>query len=192
MFEAMAAFNLNEHLSGATWGDAESRGYQRAVAPDRRPYRTKDGWLGVLPYTPTHWTKVMQEIGHPEILENAWFRDPTERSKNFDKLYATMAEVLQKRTTAEWLEVFSRLDVPHAPVRSPTDLLNDPHLAAVGFFKPNFATETPMVRTLRQAVGFADLKCSTDIPPPALGADTEAVLREAGCTEAEIKAARTG
>lgn len=190
MFEAMVAFNLNEHLSGATWGDAESRGYQRAVAPDRRPYRTKDGWLGVLPYTPAHWAKVMEEIGRPEILENAWFRDPTERSRNFDKLYATMAEALQKRTTAEWLEVFSRLDVPHAPVRSPTDLLNDPHLAAVGFFRPNFSTETPMVRTLRQAVGFADLERSADRPPPALGADTEAVLREAGCTEAEIKAAR--
>lgn len=190
MFEAMAAFNLNEHLSGATWGAPESHGYQRAVAPDRRPYRTKDGWLGVLPYTPTHWTKVMQEIGHPEIVESAWFRDPTERSRNFDKLYATLATALEKRTTAEWLKVFARLDVPHAPVRSPTDLLNDPHLAAVDFFKPNFAGETPIVRTLRQPVAFGDLERTKDIPPPLLGADTDAVLREAGCTEQEIAAAR--
>lgn len=190
MFEAMAAFNLNEHLSGATWGDPVSLGYQRAVAADRRPYRTKDGWLGVLPYTPTHWTKVLQEIGHPEIAESAWFRDPTERSKNFDKLYSVLAAALELRTTAEWLGVFARLDVPHAPVRSPTDLLSDPHLAAVDFFKPSFAGETPVVRTLRQPVVFGDLDRTQDVPPPLLGADTDAVLREAGCTEQEIAAAR--
>ena len=76
-------------------------------------------------------------------------------------------------------------------MRSPTDLLNDPHLAAVNFFTPNFSGETPVVRTLRQPVMFGDLPRSPDLPPPLLGADTESVLRAAGCTEAEIKAVRT-
>ena len=190
MFEAMTAFNLNEHLSGATWGDAETSGYQRATARDRRPYQTKDGWLGVLPYTAAHWAKVLAEIGKPDVVETSWFRDPTERSRNFDKLYGYLAEALPSRTTAEWLETFSRLDVPHAPVRSATDLLNDPHLAAVNFFTPNFASETPIVRTLRQPVDFDGLKQSPDLPPPLLGADTECILRDAGCTESEIAAAR--
>jgi len=190
MFEAMTAFNLNEHLSGATWGDAETSGYQRATASDRRPYQTKDGWLGVLPYTAAHWAKVLAEIGKPDVVETSWFRDPTERSRNFDKLYGYLAEALPSRTTAEWLETFSRLDVPHAPVRSATDLLNDPHLAAVNFFTPNFASETPIVRTLRQPVDFDGLKQSPDLPPPLLGADTECILRDAGCTESEIAAAR--
>ena len=190
MFEAMVAFNMNEHLSGATWGDAETSGYQRAVARDRRPYRTKDGWLGVLPYTPAHWAKLMTEIGRPEFVEAAWFKDPTERSRNFETLYAALAEILPTRTTADWHEILTRLDVPHAPVQSLSDLLVDPHLAAVQFFKPNFASETPVVRSLRQPVGFGDLALLPDLPPPLLGADTEAVLRDAGCTEAEIAAAK--
>ena len=189
MFETMVSFNLNEHLSGATWGEAESSGYQRATAKDRRPYRTKDGWVAVLPYTPVHWAKMLAEVGKPEVVETAWFRDPTERSRNFDKLYAMVVEALPSRTTAEWLQVFKRLDVPHAPVRSPTDLLADPHLEAVGFFTPNFGSDTPVVRTLRQPVGFDELELSPDLPPPMLGADTEAVLKEAGCSAAEIAAA---
>jgi crotonobetainyl-CoA:carnitine CoA-transferase CaiB-like acyl-CoA transferase len=75
-------------------------------------------------------------------------------------------------------------------VRTPSDLLKDPHLADVGFFKPNFAHDTPVTRTLRQAVNVEALPVEPDLPPPALGADTAEVLRKAGCSEAEIASAR--
>ncbi|HRK18944.1 MAG TPA: CoA transferase [Hyphomicrobiaceae bacterium] len=186
MFETMVAFNLNEHLSGATWGDDGSRGYQRAVARDRRPYQTKDSWVAVLPYTPAHWARVLKELGHGDVVESAWFKDPTERSRNFDKLYGILAKELPKRTTEEWLAVFDRLDVPNAPVRSPTDLIHDPHLAAVDFFTPNFGSPTPVKRTLRAPVVFGDIEVKPDKPPPMLGADTEALLREVGLDAADI------
>ena len=188
MFEAMAAFNLNEHLHGATFGQDDWLGYQRALAKDRRPYQTKDGWMAVLPYTPAHWGKVLAEIGRGEMLQTAWFKDPTERSRNFDKLYGALADALATRTTGEWLATFTRLDVPHAPVRTPKDLLSDPHLAAVGFFEPNFTGDPPIQRTLRNPITFDELPVTQDRPPPMHGADTAAVLREAGCSEAEIAA----
>jgi crotonobetainyl-CoA:carnitine CoA-transferase CaiB-like acyl-CoA transferase len=190
MFETMVAFNLNEHLHGATFGQDDWLGYQRALAKDRRPYRTADGWIGVLPYTPSHWVKVLAEIGRPEIAETTWFKDPTERSRNFDKLYGALAEALPQRTTAQWLATFARLDIPHAPVRTPHALLSDPHLEAVSFFKPNFAGDPPLQRTLRSPVVFNGVPTEKDRPPPLLGADTAAVLREVGCTEAEIAAVR--
>ncbi len=189
MFEAMSAFNLNEHLSGATWGDDNTTGYQRVLARDRRPYKTKDGWLGVLPYTAAHWVKFFAEIGRAHLSEEIWFTNATERSRNFEKLYGLLAEVMPQRPTAEWIAVFERLDIPHSVVKSPADLLADPHLASVNFFTPNFATETPVQRTLRQPISFDGLDKTPDLPPPLLGADTEAVLRAAGLTEAEINAA---
>jgi crotonobetainyl-CoA:carnitine CoA-transferase CaiB-like acyl-CoA transferase len=189
MFETMTGFMLNEHLSGATWGDNETVGYQRVVARDRRPYQTKDGWIAVLPYTPQHWAKVLAEMGRPDVVESAWFKDPTERSQSFDKLYGLLAELMPTRTTAEWIDVFSRLDVPHSPIRTPTDLIHDPHLNAVGFFTPNFAVDTPVKRSLRAPILFGDVPVEPDLPPPLLGADTDAVLREAGLTEVEITAA---
>ena len=71
-------------------------------------------------------------------------------------------------------------------MRLPADLLTDPHLADVGFFTPNFAQATPVLRTLRQPVNVEAMTEHADIPPPLLGVDTADVLREAGCSEAAI------
>jgi crotonobetainyl-CoA:carnitine CoA-transferase CaiB-like acyl-CoA transferase len=188
MFEAMVAFNLNEHLSGATFGDSTNTGYQRTMTPNRRPYRTADGWIGVLPYTPVHWVKALTEIGLGHVADEPWFKDPTERSRNFDRLYGFLADALPLRTSGDWIATFERLDIPSAPVRSVTDLLADPHLNAVGMFEPDFTAPTPVQKTLRSAITFDGLERRPDRPPPRLGADTESVLRDAGCTDAEIAA----
>jgi crotonobetainyl-CoA:carnitine CoA-transferase CaiB-like acyl-CoA transferase len=188
MFELMAAFSLCEHLGAATFEDGGKVGYVRVLSPSRKPYKTRDGWVGVLPYTERNWTKILHEIGRPDVAELAWFKDATERSKRVDELYALLAGALIARSTAEWLATFERLDVPHSPVRTPQELLSDPHLADVGFFETNFVGGTPVTRTLRQAVNVEDVAGERDLPPPPLGADTADVLRAAGCSEAEIGA----
>ena len=191
MFELMAAFSLSEHLSAATFEASGSVGYTRVLSRGRRPYKTKDGWVGVLPYTQRNWTKILHEIGRADVAEFDWFKNATERSRRVDDLYDMLATVLPSRTSAEWLALFKELDIPSQPVRRPSELLDDPHLADVGFFTPNFAQDTPVRRTLRQAVNIEALPVEPDLPPPALGADTAAVLRQAGCSEAEIANART-
>jgi crotonobetainyl-CoA:carnitine CoA-transferase CaiB-like acyl-CoA transferase len=188
MFELMAAFSLSEHMGTATFEEGGKVGYVRVLSPGRRPYQTRDGWVGVLPYSERNWTKILEEIGRPEVAELSWFRNATERSRRVDELYAILAEALPARTTADWIATFERLDIPHSPVRTPQELLGDKHLADVGFFDCNFSGETPVRRTLRQAVNVEDVASAADLPPPPLGADTEAVLREAGCSEAEIAA----
>jgi crotonobetainyl-CoA:carnitine CoA-transferase CaiB-like acyl-CoA transferase len=192
MYEAMAAFSLCEHLGAATFEENGNIGYVRVISPSRKPYRTSDGWVGVLPYSAPNWRKILAEIGRPDVAETAWFNDATERSRRVDELYDILAVAMTERTTAEWLATFERLDIPAQPVRLPRNLLEDPHLADVGFFEPRFAGKTPVIRTLRQAVNAEDLPSEPDLPPPLLGADTEAVLREAGLSDQEIAAVRPG
>ncbi|HEX5957325.1 MAG TPA: CoA transferase, partial [Hyphomicrobiaceae bacterium] len=188
MFELMAAFSLSEHLGAATFADDGDVGYARVLSRGRRPYKTRDGWVGVLPYSERNWTRILVEIGRADVIERPWFKSATERSRHIDELYDIIAEAMPQRTSAEWLATFERLDIPHSPVRSPQDLMGDGHLNDVGFFACNFAAETPVRRTLRQAVTMEGVETAPDLPPPGLGADTEAVLREAGCSEAEISA----
>jgi crotonobetainyl-CoA:carnitine CoA-transferase CaiB-like acyl-CoA transferase len=146
----------------------------------------------VLPYTQRNWTKILHEIGRADVAEFEWFKNATERSRRVDELYDMLAVAMVDRSTAEWLAIFERLDIPSQPVRLPNDLINDPHLNDVGFFKTNFADDTPVMRTLRQAVNVEAVEASPDLAPPLLGADTAAILREAGCTDAEIAAALSG
>jgi crotonobetainyl-CoA:carnitine CoA-transferase CaiB-like acyl-CoA transferase len=188
MFEAMAAFALTEHLAGATFEDNGEMGYHRALSTERRPYTTADGWIAVLPYTAEQWSRVLAEIGRPDIAKTAWFKDASERSRRIGELYELLSEVLLGKGTRAWLEVFDRLDVPCAPVNSPQSLLEDPHLAAVSFFEPRFASESPVRRTLSQAMTVADVAPAPDRPPPPLGADTRAVLADLGYSAEEIAA----
>ena len=46
-----------------------------------------------------------------------------------------------------------------------------------------------MKRVLRAPINYGDIPREQDLPPPLLGADTDAVLREIGLTDAEINAA---
>lgn len=186
MFELMAAFSLCEHLSYATFEEEGKVGYVRVISPSRRPYKTKDGWVAVLPYTERNWVKVLTEIGRSDVCDLPLVRNATERSRRVDELYDILAEALPSRTTEEWLATFVRLDIPSQPVRLPGDLLKDPHLADVDFFKANFASPTPVTRTLRQAMTVDDMIAAPDLAPPMLGADTAEILRQAGCTETEI------
>ena len=80
MYELMAAFSLCEHMAAATFEEDGKLGYVRVISPSRRPYKTSDGWVGVLPYSEANWRKILAEIDRLDVVETAWFRDATERS----------------------------------------------------------------------------------------------------------------
>jgi crotonobetainyl-CoA:carnitine CoA-transferase CaiB-like acyl-CoA transferase len=188
MFEAMAAFSLNEHLMGASFAADGATGYHRTLSQNRKPFPTKDGWIALLPYTLTQWTRVLTTLGREDITREAWFSNNAERSKRSDELYAIIASSLGSRTCEEWIATFEKADVPCGVVHTPDSLLDDPHLKAVGFYEPNFATETGIVRTLRQPVIFRGIEAEPDRAPPPLGADTRTLLTDLGYSDAEIGA----
>lgn len=186
MFEAMAAFILNEHLAEATFAMDGQVGYPRVLSPHRRPYRTLDGWIAVLPYTTEQWRRFLLEAGRGDVIDEAWFADSASRSAHIDRLYQIVAESLPLRSTAAWIEDLSRLDIPCSPVAGIADLLHDPHLADIGFFDVGEGYPPEIKRMLPQPVNFGGIAAREDRPPPPLGADTRAVLGSCGYSAHEI------
>jgi crotonobetainyl-CoA:carnitine CoA-transferase CaiB-like acyl-CoA transferase len=185
MLEAITSFVLNENLMGATFADQAPLGYHRTLSPNRKPYRTKDGWVAVLPYTSAQWGRVLKALGRDDVVAEPWFADDGERSKRSGDLYAVLGCALEARTSAEWLALFEQLDVPCGPVNSLEDLLTDPHLEAVGFFEPDYTGGPPVKRALRQPVLWRGVAREPDRMAPTLGADTVAILDELGYTPDE-------
>lgn len=188
MLEATAAFSLNENLMGASFEERAPLGYHRTLSRNRRPYPTKDGYIALLPYTAAQWRRVLDALGRQDLTSAPWFESNTERSKRSDELYAVLGAALTARASAEWLALFERLDVPCGPVHSLESLLDDPHLAEVGFFEPHFAEAAPNRRSLRQPVLWRGLAREPDRPAPGLGADSAALLAELGYDDQAIAA----
>ena len=176
MYETMASFMLVEHANGRMFSPPLGPAiYPRTVAPNRKPYPTKDGHVAVLIYNDKHW-KAFVEALQPEWNDES-FATLEQRAKQIDVMYGLIAETLLERTTAEWLELFRELQIPAAPIQTPDELFDDPHLNAVGFFE-TVETEHGPVRFPGVPTWFSRTPGEVAGPAPELGADTAEALVE--------------
>ncbi|TAK88323.1 MAG: CoA transferase [Betaproteobacteria bacterium] len=189
MFEHLLQLVLGEHLGGHTFepqhGDA---GYARMLAPDRRPYQTADGYVCALIYNDKQWKAFFDILGKPEMLKDPRFSTQEVRSKHYGEAYAFVAEELKKRTTAEWLEALERGDIPVQRMNSVADIVADPHLAAIGFFRTLEHPSEGRIHSMAVPSEWSASKPEYRRHAPRLGEHTREVLREAGLADGEIQA----
>jgi len=188
MFEGMLSVVLGEHLAGLQFEPAVGpAGYKRSLAQDRRPYRTKDGWLCAMVYNDKQWRAFFDAIGRPELLANdERFQTQNARLMHIEDVYGFLAAVLATRSCDEWLRLFEQADIPAARMAGIEDVLADEHVRATGFVRE---VEHPTEGTVR--VTAIPTEWSDSVPEhrshaPRLGEHTREVLREHGITADEI------
>ena len=185
MLETITAFNSIEMLGGHAFDPPIGpAGYKRMK--ERRPVRTKDGWLTMLPYSGENWCIFFEAVGHPECIEQFAVRDAVARAKNIDQIYNKMAEIAITRTTAEWEELLLHIDVPHAAFAKITEIAEQPHLKAVGMIATLDHPSEGKIRQARPSARFSDTPAEIHRMPPRLGEHSRAILREAGFTEEDV------
>lgn len=178
MFETMASFMLVEHANGALFAPRLGAAhYPRAVAPNRRPYRTRDGYIAALIYNDKQWALFVDAVRPPWAGEH--LATVAQRARDIDAVYARLADVFKERSTEEWLSLLRKLGIPAAPLRTPDELFDNPHLNAIGFFETVDSPFGP-VRFPGVPTWFSRTPGHVAGPAPELGADTDAVLRELG------------
>jgi crotonobetainyl-CoA:carnitine CoA-transferase CaiB-like acyl-CoA transferase len=188
MFETMVQFVVGDHMNGATFDPAIGpTGYPRLLSPNRKPFATKDGYVAVLPYNDTHWRKFFEAAGKADVLSNdPRFSDIGMRTKNIDELYAITANIISERTTAEWLDILEKADVPVMIVHSTDTILSDPHLADVGFFDIVDHPSEGRVRTTAIPSKWSKSSPSPIVGAPILGEHSREILVEAGLDDRAI------
>jgi crotonobetainyl-CoA:carnitine CoA-transferase CaiB-like acyl-CoA transferase len=181
MFEAIASFNLLEHLCDATFVPPTGRwGYPRQLDPLRQPMRTSDGYIAIAPYVDDRWVRFFEAAGHPEVLKEERFIDKATRRKNMSQMYEVAITIMPERSTTEWLRILKQANVPAIHVNEMDDLLDDPHLRATGLFRQReHPTEGAYVE-VRPPVRFSAFEYPDARHAAARGQHTDELNRELG------------
>jgi len=126
MIDVMTAFTLVEHAGPATTvPPLGPPGYGRILNPERRPQRTRDGWINVLAYTRQNYEDLFLAAGRDDLVQDERIRSARSRIAHADSLYAEVAAVLVDRTTAEWLEFCGDKGIPASPVPTLEELVDE-------------------------------------------------------------------
>jgi crotonobetainyl-CoA:carnitine CoA-transferase CaiB-like acyl-CoA transferase len=188
MFEHLLQIVLGEHLGGYTFDPQHGEaGYARMLAPDRRPYQTKDGYVCALIYNDKQWKAFFEVLGRPELFLSKEYSTQEARSKNYASAYAMVATEMKKRTTDEWIAALERADIPVQRMNSLADIVADPHLAATGFFRTVEHPTEGRLRSMAVPSEWSESAPEYRRHAPRLGEHTREVLREAGLTEERIE-----
>jgi crotonobetainyl-CoA:carnitine CoA-transferase CaiB-like acyl-CoA transferase len=172
MTDVMTAFMLVEHAGAATARPPQGPpGYQRILNPERRPQRTRDGWVSVLPYTRQNFEDIFRAGGREDLVTDERIATARGRIDHADDLYREVAGIVARRTTAEWLAFCHEAGVPASPVPTLDELVDalpeDDHPVAGPY------------KVIPQPVRFSAMPGPTVRRPAALsGEHTDEVMSE--------------
>jgi crotonobetainyl-CoA:carnitine CoA-transferase CaiB-like acyl-CoA transferase len=187
MFENVAAFVLAEHMGDLTFVPPRGKsGDARVLDPLAKPVATADGHICVSANTDAQAFALFDAIGRPELKGDPRFSSVKARLANVRAYFEMRAQGLRTRTTAEWLDILEKADVPAGRVHTIESLTADEHLDEVGFFR---TVEHPVEGEIIDlafpnrfsAGGREDFK-----PAPLMGGDSVEILREIGYSTGEI------
>ncbi|MEM8664825.1 MAG: CoA transferase [Pseudomonadota bacterium] len=147
-------------------------------------YPTADGEVIVMCVKPKFWELLAEELGLAALIDDPRFKTNADRFENRDALAAEMDAAFRKATTADWLARLSG-KVPVSPVRSLGDALDNDFFVSRGGAQSVPHPHAPDMRLVANPIR-PEGKVLPARAGPALGADTDACLRDAGYDEDEI------
>jgi crotonobetainyl-CoA:carnitine CoA-transferase CaiB-like acyl-CoA transferase len=149
------------------------------------PFRTKDGWLTIAPFTDAQFERLCTAVGHPE-----WWTGVPDRLERARGIMRGLAKLFPERTTSEWLTALEDADVPCGPVHSYETLFSDEEIVANESFTIYEHPDAGQVRAVNPGARLSETPMRIWRTPPRLGEHTEEILREAGFERSQLEELR--
>ncbi|SFC69089.1 Crotonobetainyl-CoA:carnitine CoA-transferase CaiB [Halobiforma haloterrestris] len=152
---------------------------------------TDDRWVFVGPSSQAQWERLCEALGL-QLHEEDRFETVDDRRRNEDALDDELQGVIGKLTADELVEGLHDVGVPVAPVQNVDEVPADEHLAATDALGEieTAEGESTSVSVPKLPLRSSQFQRPEPTDPPELGADTDAVLRDLGYSDAEIESLR--
>lgn len=151
-------------------------------------YRTADDeWVLLQVAGQPMFKRWCRLVGREELFDDPRFADDDTRWQHGDVLNDIMAAWCSDKTKAEVLELLDQAKMPAAPLHSTQDVLDDPHVQAMGYLKrmpfPGAFRDVPIIETpFRMSATPGSIRHRA----PLLGEHTDEVLGEIGYQAGQI------
>ena len=189
MFETMAAFVLQEHLAQHSFDPPVGPpGDLRLLSPHNKPVKTADGWIAFTINTDPQVRAFLKATDREHLLDDPRFTTVAGRARHVAAWFEIRGAALTSRSTAEWLEILCAADIAAQPCHTLETLPHDPHLEAVGLIDYEDHPTEGRTAAIRSSIRVDEATLSRRAPAQPRGADTRALLIEAGYAPAAVEA----
>jgi len=150
-------------------------------------FETKDGYIVIAVGNDSLWAKLCAALELNDMIDDERFRNNAARTENYEALRPPLADRLRTRTTDEWLTLLEEAGVPCGPINTIDRILEDPQIQARGMMTEVMHSQIGPHRVPGSPFNFSRDPVELKRSGPALGEDTQAILRElAGLSDEEI------
>lgn len=147
--------------------------------PDRQPFPTADGYVSIVAYTDASWQQIFTLLDQPDYLEQQQLLTSKQRYLANAQLYRAMASFAPALATAEIIARCKAAQIPAQAVRDLDEVMDDPHLDAIEFFRRRKHSVESDYFEQPAPVRFGVDEIGQRAEPPLVGADS-AHVRQSG------------
>jgi crotonobetainyl-CoA:carnitine CoA-transferase CaiB-like acyl-CoA transferase len=168
--------------------EPERMGTKDPVLAPYQAYPTADGYLNVACANQKLWEQLCAAIDRPELAEDDRFASNADRVEHMDDLEAELAATFEQRPTDAWVKLLAEdHGLPVGPVLSVPQALENEQTKARGVVSDLEHPAAGRIPVIEHPLRFETVDSGFERPPPLLGQDTEAVLRDVGYDGSELE-----
>ena len=155
-------------------------------------FRSRDGLVNIAASGGRLWRRFCEALGAEDLLRKPEYATPGDRMKQKSALNAEIESVTRRFTTADLVVKLNEAGVPCGPINDIGEAFEDEHAKFLGLAKTAPHPHLGPIDLLRSPINLSAFPHSErfDRAAPDPGADSEAILRELGCGQAEIDTLR--
>ena len=172
---SLANLSMNYLVSGEV---PQRVGNAHASIVPYQDFPTADGALVIAAGNDGQFARLCAAAGRPEWSADPRFAHNAGRVEHRVALIALLAERTRTQTTAAWVAALEAADVPCGPINTLAGVFADPQVRARGLAVPMQRAGGAPVTLVANPIGLSQTPVAYAVAPPALGADTAAVLGE--------------
>lgn len=178
LFDCQVAMLAHQAMNYLTTGTVPARygnGHPNIVPYDAYP--ASDGTFIIAVGNDTQFAALAELLGHPEWASNPDFATNPARVRNRHAIGGLIADITRTQTAAHWLDACQKRNIPAGPVNTIDAVFDDPQVKARDMLLHLDNDEAGTVPSVASPIKLSDADVGSHVAPPALGADTDAILR---------------